>query len=133
MRWPSWRQWLVMSAFGAAPVLGCNHAEHHCNCASTLRSPGPVVMLPAPTAETSPLKSPEPASKAQMASTQTDTMVQPAAAKRPESAFGTVAVPIVAGSELGSRTGTFLLTAADAEAMGVKPGYTPGAIIMPPK
>jgi hypothetical protein len=31
----------------------------------------------------------------------------------------------------GSVNGTLELTAADAEAMGIRPGYTPGALFMP--
>jgi len=55
------------------------------------------------------------------------------AAKKPEPLPGTVTVPIVAGADHGSKTGTFELTTADAEAMGVRPGYTPGALFMPTK
>jgi hypothetical protein len=121
-----------MSVFGAVPLLGCNHAEHCCDFASNLQPYGPVVRLPDPLPETAAPTSPEPGSKVQMPSTRTDTMLQTAAAKR-EAALGTIAVPIVASSNPGSQTGTFVLTAADAEAMGVRPGYTPGAVFLPPK
>jgi hypothetical protein len=133
MKWASWRQWLVMSVFGAASLLGCNHAEHSCEFASDLQPYGPVAGLPAALPETASLTSPQPGSTFQMRSTRTDTMLQTAAAKRAEAALGTIAVPIVASSKPGSQTGTFVLTAADADAMGVKPGYTPGAVFVPLK
>jgi hypothetical protein len=40
---------------------------------------------------------------------------------------------MVAGTDHGSKTGTLELSTSDAEAMGVRPGYTPGALFMPPK
>ena len=59
--------------------------------------------------------------------------VETAVAKKPEPIPGTVMVPMAAGSSSGSRIGTMELSTTDAEAMGVKPGYTPGALFMPPK
>ena len=88
-------------------------------------------MLPAPAPDAAPLPNPED-SKTQVASLPADEApVQAAPAKKPEAPLGIVAAPIVADSSLGSRTGTIVLSAEDAEAMGVKPGYTPGAIILP--
>jgi hypothetical protein len=137
MRQPSWRQWLVMSIFGAVPMLGCNHASHQCDCFSNVRTTSSVITLPAPApqmvavkpAVTQPVETP----KVEMPSVKNDTMLQTTAAKTPEPTPATIAVPTVAGPSLGTNTGTLELTAADAEAMGVKPGYTPGAIFMPPK
>jgi hypothetical protein len=81
-----------------------------------------VVVLPTPTAETTVASLPKP-----------DPVLETVVAKKPVPPTGTVAVPMVIGSTSGSNVGTIELTAADAEAMGVKPGYTPGAIFMPPK
>jgi hypothetical protein len=122
MRQPSWRQWLVLSVLGAAPALGCNHAAHECNCASTVRPMSSVVVLPTPAPETTVARLPKP-----------DPVLETVVAKKPVPPTGTVAVPMVIGSTSGSNRGTIELTAEDAEAMGVKPGYTPGAIFMPPK
>ena len=132
MKRPSWRQSLVMIMFGSLTMLGCNHAGHRYDCVSTIRPSGQIVMLPAPAPETAPLPSSEPDNKAQATSLPGEAMVQTAAVKRPEAPLGAVAVPIVADSTAGSQTGTFVLSAEDAEAMGVRPGYTPGALIMPP-
>jgi hypothetical protein len=79
-----------------------------------------VVVLPSPTPETAVATLPKP---------DLETVV----AKKPVPPMGTVAVPMVIGSTSGSNAGTIELTAVDAEAMGIKPGYTPGAIFMPPK
>jgi hypothetical protein len=128
---PTWRQWLVMIVFGTVPMHGCNHAEHCCGCGSTLRAPGSIAMLPAPAPEAAPLPNPEPGN-AQATILPADAAVQDAA-KKPEAPLGIVAAPIVADANPGSRTGTIVLSAEDAEAMGVKPGYTPGAIILPPQ
>ena len=131
MRCPTWREWLVMIVFGTVPMHGCNHAEHCCGCGSTLR-PGSIAMLPAPAPDAAPLPNPEPAN-AQGTILPADATVPAAAAKKPEAPLGIVAAPIVADANPGSRTGTIVLSAEDAEAMGVKPGYTPGAMILPPK
>ena len=131
MRQPLWRRWLMMSVFAAVPMVGCRHAEHECDCYSTR---GPTVyMLPTPQpaiASAKPVSTlPVDNHKVEMTN---ETLVT-TAAKKPEPMPGTVAVPIVAGTDYGSKTGTFELSTADAEAMGVRPGYTPGALFMPPK
>ena len=130
MTQPLWRQRLVVSVVGAVAVLGCSHSSHRCDCVSAVRST--VVMLPAAAPATAATAKPvtEPV---ETTSAKNDTMLETTAAKRSEPPPATIAVPIVAGPSLGSKTGTVELTAADAEAMGVKPGYTPGAIFMPPK
>jgi hypothetical protein len=128
MKRPSWLHSLVMIVLGCVTTFGCNHAGYRCDYASTVQPPGSLVMLPAP----APLPSLEPDGKAQATSMPSETMVQ-TAAKKPEAPLGSLAVPIVADSTAGSGAGTFVLSAEDAEAMGVRAGYTPGAMIMTPK
>jgi hypothetical protein len=126
MRQPLWRRWLMMSVFSAIPMLGCRHAEHECDCYSTR---GPTVyMIPTPQPA---IASAKPVSTLPV-DNHNETLVT-TAAKRPEPMPGTITVPIVAGADHGSKTGTFELSTADAEAMGVRPGYTPGALFMPQK
>ena len=122
MRRPWYRPWLVLSVCGAVGVLGCNHARHHCNCVATVQPATSVVMLPAP--------APQP--PADLASpTKAEPVFQTIVAKKEEPPAAPIAVPLIAGGD--PKTGTIELSAADAEAMGVKPGYTPGALYMPPR
>lgn len=136
MRQPLWRRWLVMGVVGAVPVLGCNHAEHQCDCSTAMARTVYVLPTPQPTmvASTKPVNTPPPEPpKVEMTSAKTETPIETPVAKKPEPPPGTIAVPVVAGLDQGTKTGTLELTTADAEAMGVRPGYTPGALFMPPK
>jgi hypothetical protein len=57
-----------------------------------------------------------------------ETAVQPQQARKTEPTLGAVEITAVAPSATGSScTGTLVLPGADAEAMGIRPGYTPGA------
>lgn len=127
----TWRRWLMVSVCGAFPMLGCSHAEHQCDCYSAT---GPTVYIrPAPQPTMTVAAKPVEMTKVETTSIKEETPTVPVAAKKPEPPPGTIAVPLVAGGEHGSKTGTLELSNADAEAMGVRPGYTPGALFMPPK
>jgi hypothetical protein len=128
MRQPLWRRWLMMSIFGAVPALGCNHAEHQCDCYSSRA----VYIVPTPQ-PTIAVASAKPVSTVPVENHKVEQTLVTMAAKKTVPTPGTVAVPIVAGGDTGSKTGTLELTTADAEAMGVRPGYTPGALFVPQK
>jgi hypothetical protein len=128
MRQPLWHRWLVMGVFGAVPVLGCSHAEHQCDCYSTRA----VYIYPTPQPAMA-AASVKPVSTLPVVIPKADETMVTTVVKKTEPPPGTIAVPIVAGTDQGSKTGTLELTTADAEAMGIKPGYTPGALFMPPK
>ena len=130
MRQPLWRQWLMMSALGAVPVLGCSHADHQCDCYST-RGPTVYVLPSPPPASTVVTAKPVPTTPVDAPKVETTSLVTTPGPKKSEPT--TIAVPVVGGAEYGSKTGTLELSTADAEAMGVRPGYTPGALFMPPK
>ena len=137
MRQPSWRRWLGISLLGAGSVLGCRHAEHECDCC--LATGRTVYMVPTPqpamvAANVKPMPSaPVETPKVETTSAKNEALVDTTPVKRLEPTPATVTVPLVAGGDGGSKTGTLELSTADAEAMGVRPGYTPGALFMPPK
>src|SRR6266849_5712427 len=120
MRQPLWRRWLMISVFGAVPMLGCRHADHECDCYSTR---GPLVYtLPSPQPTTTTVI----AKPARIEPIDThrfeNTTLVATVAKKPEPPPGTVSVPVTAGTEQGTKTGMLELSTADAEAMGIKPG-----------
>jgi len=80
-------------------------------------------MLPAPAAE---IAKPAQPIEVEVASAKMETT--PVKAFEPPPLM--VSVPV---SAPGSKTGTLELTATEAEAMGVRPGFTPGALFMPPR
>jgi hypothetical protein len=123
----------MISVFGAMPMLGCRHADHECDCYSTR---GPIVYtlytLPNPPPTTTVIARPAPTQPVDTHKFENTTLIE-TTAKKAEPPPGTITVPITAGTESGTKTGMLELSTADAEAMGVKPGYTPGALFMTPK
>ncbi|HEV3256696.1 MAG TPA: hypothetical protein VG013_07455 [Gemmataceae bacterium] len=139
------RRWVGIGVLGPALVLGCRHAPRQCDCGSRLE-PTPVVLSsdyrPKPPEQTDQMPySVLPAAAVSSgdtpdthaAATTVTESVLPAAAKMVEPPAGTVLVTAVAPDSPGaaSTTGTIELTAAEAAAMGIRPGYTPGALIVP--
>jgi hypothetical protein len=131
MRQPLWRRWLMISFFGAVPMLGCRHADHECDCYSTR---GPIVYtIPnAHPTTTTVIARPTPTQPVDTHRFEPTTVVE-TVARKPEPPPGTISIPVTAGTDSGTKTGTLELSTADAEAMGIKPGYTPGALFMSPK
>jgi hypothetical protein len=130
------RSWFAVSLLGLLSTFGCRHGHRTCDCCCDGDIVTSCVVLPetpakpaevAAVAET-PAPAPAPAPKP----VTDDTQIQRAAHKvePAHDVLATVVAPD-AGSIGGSIAGTMCLTAADAEAMGIRPGYTPGALFAP--
>jgi len=142
-------RWLGLGLLGPALLLGCRHAPRPCDCGCSSLEATPSVVLspdyrrqqaePADDGQDTTLpaiavsSANKPAAHA-AAPPVTDSVV-PAVHKTVEPPAGTVQVTAVAPAspDAASTTGTVELTAAEAEAMGIRPGYTPGALILPLK
>jgi hypothetical protein len=117
-------QTLGIGVAGFAMTLGCNHCARECCCSSRLE-PAPVMtMLPAPASK----------EKAKVVAQPTAlTKSEPPA--KPAAPTGDIAVtdiaPPATGSHPGTVSGTLVLSAADAQTLGIRPGYTPDALVLP--
>lgn len=125
MRYPILRQCLGMSIVVAVMVLGCNHASRRCcqpcDCVTSIR---PVASIGGSTSES-----------CEDVNTVVHTdKTKPTVIMKVEPIQGNIAMTAVApGATLGqdSIAGTIELTPAEADSMGVKPGYTPSALYVP--
>jgi hypothetical protein len=119
-RW-NWK-WLGAGLVGSVLVMGCRHCrECECECCW-------------PVTETVE-KKPE-FSEGNVAITSVTHTLPPVVetkkpAAHPPTIAMTVEAPDAGGS--GSIAGTMEFTAEEAEAMGIRPGYTPGALYLTPK
>jgi hypothetical protein len=105
--------WLATGALSGLLALGCGHSRRHCECTyvdCTMPMPAHVVQLPAPLPNV------------------TVGRAEPQEPAETRSVMVPMAFPAPEGSSDGSVTGTVLLSAAEAKAMGIRPGYTPGAL-----
>jgi hypothetical protein len=112
------RPWFTTAVLSGVLALGCSHSRRHCTCTyNECCSPisGRLVLLPVV-----PAKPKEVVAHA-----------EPQEPPATESIAVTMAYPAPDGSPAGSVTGTIILTAAEAKAMGIRPGYTPGALYVP--
>lgn len=101
--------WLGVGLLGTSLLTGCRNARHRhstCDC----------VMQPCCNVVVAPPAQPE--------------AVNPVVHTLPPAKKDNVQLTAVApgASQSGGIAGTIELTAAEAEAMGIKPGYTPGAL-----
>jgi len=140
-------RWLGIGVLASTLVFGCRHASETCDCGSTVQAMPSVIVSPdyrqgqQNPGEGSPYSSlPAPAADAARTATAAeakvpDTILPAAAVRNTETTPAMVQVTVVAPDSPGaaSTTGTIELTAADAEAMGIRPGYTPGALFVAAK
>jgi hypothetical protein len=121
------RQLLVgIGIYGLTLALGCRHCHHNCDCCQvTPCPPQTVVSLPSPPSPPTVVATP-------VALTP---VPKPEEIKKPEPPPANILVNNTVYSSVdgkpGSATGTLELTAAEAEALGVRPGHTPGALFLP--
>lgn len=122
------RPWFPAALLSGLLALGCGHGRQcHCRCGDCCSGlSGHLTVMPVAT--------PKPAESASSSSsTSKKEAVAQAEAQEPpatDAVSVAMAFPPSDGSE-GSVTGTVILTAADAKAMGIRPGYTPGALWVP--
>ncbi len=133
----SWlRSWLGTSLLGLATVAGCRHAQK-CECCCDCGSAQAVVVVPEAPRVTEvtavAVEPPAPKVAAKPASLPDDSQVQQTVAHKVEPAHDVLATVVAPDSKCvgGGIAGTMALTAAEAEAMGIRPGYTPGALYTP--
>lgn len=100
--------WLGVGLLGTSLLTGCRNARHRQTCDCVMQPCCNVVVAPAAQPET----------------------VSPVVHTLPPAKKENVQLTAVApgASEGGGVAGTIELTASEAEAMGIKPGYTPGAL-----
>ena len=129
-------QWIGMSVLGVTLLAGCRHCRRgdDCDCvcveavspkvalAEPQTSPYSPMVLPAPKPTTTTTESAKP-------------VVQPVVAQETKDEYESVLMTTIApdASGAGSIAGTVSLTPAQAKAMGIRPGYTPGALAIPAK
>src|SRR5437870_5032036 len=123
-------QWIGMGLLGVSLVAGCRHA-HHCDCCAGVESAEPKVVLEEP--RMSPYSPIVTTAKPAISEPETKPAIQPAAAQEVKPDYECVLMTMVtpdgpAGSPI---IGTICLTPAEAKAMGIRPGYTPGALAVP--
>jgi hypothetical protein len=117
----TWK-WLGAGLLGSVLVTGCRHCrECECECC------WPVETHIEKKAET-----PEYSEGNVSVSSVTHTLPPVVEAKKPTPAKS-IAYTVGAPDASGSITGTVEITSEEAEAMGVRPGYTPGALYLTPK
>ncbi len=126
------RKCIGMSVLGVSLIAGCRHCRCR-DCCTVCECAEPKVVAVAETQPSpyssitlSPTKPVEPEVKP---------AVQPVVAQEAkpeyESVQMTMIVPDAAGA--GAIPATVSLTPAEAKAMGIRPGYTPGALAVPAK
>jgi hypothetical protein len=115
-------RWVGFGLVTSLLTMGCSHCHRHCYCCDEcVPTTSAYAVIPAlPTVVLTPAPAPE-------------APVEHKVAKAPvpqQTIAATVVAPEDGG---GSIAGTVTLTMTEAEAMGIRPGYTPGALFMPPR
>ena|SRR5258705_10323173 len=115
------RRWLGVVTLGSAIVLGCSHAGHQCtNC------------MMGGTAEPPRVSSSEMEGEVLTPVVHTSTELSLAETKvevrKLDLPHGSVLTPVVGP---GGVVGTVEMSSRDAEAIGIKPGRTPGMVVVP--
>jgi hypothetical protein len=121
------RLWLGIGLVGVASLAGCSHNCGSCDCCCETCTVYPAQPAPAVVA----LPPAPPHAPVAVAPSLPDANLQPTSAKKVDLTPKAVLATVVAPTADGSVTGTMALTAAEAEAMGIRPGYTPGALYAP--
>jgi len=112
------RAGLGLATLNAVVLTGCSQVPHQCSCCSRTQAVVAAPMLP-------------PIQQTAVTSLQA---LPPPQIEVPRRPIGTVFVPIVSASADGKGgcvTGTLELTQAQADALGIRPGSTPGALFRP--
>jgi len=124
------RKWIGMSALGVSLIAGCRHCRCR-DCCTVCECAEPRVVAVAETSPYSPITLPP----AKPVEPEVKPVVQPVVAQETkldyESVLMTMIVPDATGG--GAIGATVSLTPAEAKAMGIRPGYTPGALAVPAK
>jgi len=120
------RAGLGLATLNAVVLTGCSQVPHQCSCCS--RTPTIVSASALP-----PVKQTDVASLPSVKQTAVTSLPLPQI-EVPKRPTGTVFVPVVscpADGKGGCVTGTLELTLAQADALGIRPGSTPGALFRP--
>jgi hypothetical protein len=126
-----WRKNLIAAGLlGSVFMMGCRHCHKQCrdeiitwDCTDCAAQPAPVKKVEAPHSEGTVTVMPV-----------THTEPQVTEVKKVKPNPGTIAWTVVAPEGPGvCNPGTIEITAEEAEAMGVRPGYTSGALYLVPK
>jgi hypothetical protein len=119
------RRWFGLATIGFAALTGCSHCHRHCDCVTSVQPIRQVVVAPTP---------PPPPPVVETAVPAVTTLPEPTTeTKKVEPAQGAVFANAVApsGDNNNNVTGTLIFTPAEAEALGIVPGMTPGALFVP--
>lgn len=116
MRGLMFRRLSVLAMFCLMLIVGCRHSRcRHCTCCNCCT-----------TTQCADASAKPAVSK--------DAVVTPVGLKSKNSTAGVVAVTVYAPSSsdsgIGAIVGTFLMSRANAEAMGLRPGYSPNVMIV---
>ncbi len=123
-----WRKMVITSGLlGSVLMMGCRHCRQHCreeiicwDCTDCAPKPAPVQKAETPHSEGTVTVTPA-----------THTEPQVTEVKKVKHTPGTILWTAVAPDGPGvCNPGTIEITIEEAEAMGVRPGYTPGALYL---